>query len=275
LLVVFLQNFYPSQGEEIFRMTYWEGKAASASNLRLLDPPHGWRAHDDASDSEGRTTAPGSIRAIELALHSALNASNLLLVTGAGSSFCAHNVSGKTAPSMKCLWDAVEVAVTPPKFHQIIGLIPDATNLNKNIEKLLTLCKLYSVLFNDADATKIASFVVSAEKAIVDRVNFVDDTTELGSHRNLIRKFARRSVRKPRARIFTTNYDLCFEYAAREQQFVVVDGFSHSCHKPMTVHTSGTTLYAVRVIPTRRTISRTSFTCTSYMGLSTGDGKAR
>lgn len=28
--------------------------------------------------------------------------------------------------------------------------------------------------------------------------------------------------------MFTTNYDLCFEYAAREQQFVVVDDFSHS-----------------------------------------------
>src|SRR5205814_1733433 len=47
-------------------------------------------------------------------------------------------------------------------------------------------------------------------------------------HRNFVRKIARRGIRKPRARIFTTNYDLCFEEAARGQQFVIIDGFSHS-----------------------------------------------
>jgi hypothetical protein len=43
-----------------------------------------------------------------------------------------------------------------------------------------------------------------------------------------VQKVARRGIRKPRTKIFSTNYDLCFEQAAREQQFVVVDGFSHS-----------------------------------------------
>jgi hypothetical protein len=43
-----------------------------------------------------------------------------------------------------------------------------------------------------------------------------------------VRKIARRGIRKPRAKLFTTNYDLCFETAAQGQQFVVIDGFSHS-----------------------------------------------
>jgi hypothetical protein len=209
-------------------MAFWDGKPASAAHLRLFEPTQGWRAHDDVADGEGRTSAQGSCRSVELALHNALNASNLVLLTGAGSSYCAKNTSGNTAPSMTDLWNAVEVAATPARFNEIVALIPTAANLNKNIEKLLTLCKLYSALFSDANAEKVAKFVVTAEKAILARVNFVTETTELGSHRNLIRKIARRNVRKPRAKIFTTNYDLCFEYAAREQQFVVVDGFSHS-----------------------------------------------
>jgi hypothetical protein len=209
-------------------MGYWEGRSGSPSHLRLLEPSQGWRAHDDVVDAEGRTSAQGSNRSVEMALHHALNASNLILLTGAGSSYCAKNTGGKSAPSMATLWDAVETAATAPKFKEIIGLIPNAAKLNKNIEKLLTLCKLYSALFDDANAKKIAEFVVTAEKAIVARVNFVTEATELGSHRSFIRKIARRSVRKPRAKVFTTNYDLCFEFAAREQQFVVVDGFSHS-----------------------------------------------
>jgi hypothetical protein len=116
----------------------------------LFEPTQGWRAHDDVIDTEGRTSAQGSNRSVELALHNALNASNLLLLTGAGSSFCAKNADGRTAPSMTNLWEAVEAAVTPAKLAEIIGLIPNAANLKKNIEKLLTLCKLYATLFNDA-----------------------------------------------------------------------------------------------------------------------------
>jgi len=124
-------------------MAFWEGKAGSAAHLRLFEPVNGWQLYDDIKDPEGRTTAQGAVRAIELALHTALNASNLLLLTGAGSSFCARNrAAGTTAPTMTNLWDAVEAAVTPPKFQEIVGLIPNATGLNKNIEKLLTLCKL-------------------------------------------------------------------------------------------------------------------------------------
>ncbi|WP_159008525.1 SIR2 family protein [Bradyrhizobium sp. S69] len=209
-------------------MPFWDDKTASTALLRLFEPTQGWRAHDDVTDGEGRTTAQGACRSVELALHNALNASNLLVLTGAGSSYCAKTHNGQSAPSMAALWDAVEAAATTETFNEIVSLIPNAATLNKNIEKLLTLCKLYSTLFNDATAAKIAAFVDVAEKAILKRVDFVTASTELGSHRNLIRKIARRSVRKPRAKIFTTNYDLCFEAAAREQQFVVIDGFSHS-----------------------------------------------
>lgn len=209
-------------------MTYWSGKALSAANLRLFQPENGWTAYADIRDAEGKTTAFGSIRAVEIALNSALNASNLLVLTGAGTSFSASNRQGPNAPSMFDLWDAVAAGVGQPELDAVIGLIPAANNLNKNIEKLLTLCKLFGTLFNNADSERVSSFVKNAEKAIVNRADFIKETTNIETHRNFVRKIARRGVRKPRARIFTTNYDLCFEHAARGQQFVVIDGFSHS-----------------------------------------------
>lgn len=210
-------------------MAYWEDKSSSPSHLRFFDPISGWRAHDDVFDDQKRIIDHGSHLQIELALHTALNATNLILLTGAGSSFCAVNGKGeKSAPSMADLWDAVQTAVGRERFEKAIALIPNASNLAKNIEKLLTMCKLYSALFNDENSKTIEQFVGDAEKAIVSKVDFVIEKTDLASHRTLIRKLARRNVRKSRAKVFTTNYDLCFETAAQQLRFVTVDGFSHS-----------------------------------------------
>ncbi len=43
-----------------------------------------------------------------------------------------------------------------------------------------------------------------------------------------LRKVARRSSRQPRMKLFTTNYDRCFEKAATKARFTVIDGFSHT-----------------------------------------------
>jgi hypothetical protein len=210
-------------------MVFWNGRAADAANLRLFNPNLGWRKYEDKADADGRTAFFGANRDVELSLATALNASNLLLLTGAGASFCARNSQGAaSAPGMTDLWDAVEAKVTVSAMAQVIALIPTASGIGKNIEKLLTLCKLYVSLFADAKSIQVQAFIEAAEKAILERVDFVDATTDLSSHRSVVRKIARRGIRKPRTKIFTTNYDLCFEYAAQGQQFVVVDGFSHS-----------------------------------------------
>ena len=51
---------------------------------------------------------------------------------------------------------------------------------------------------------------------------------DLASHQEFLRRLARRSTTKPRLRVFTTNYDRCFEQAAADVGYVVVDGFSYS-----------------------------------------------
>ena len=210
-------------------MDYWNDRPPSETNIRLFGYQQGWRRYDDTIDIDGRVTFSGASRDIELALSTALNASNLLLLTGAGSSFSAENKNkGPSAPSMSDLWDAVENSVSSNTLKNIIDLIPNAVDIDQNIEKLLTLSKLYVSLFNDSNSKIVTKFIEDAEIAILNRVDFVDNNTNLDSHRTLVRKIARRGVRKPRTKIFTTNYDLCFEYAAQQQQFVVIDGFSRS-----------------------------------------------
>jgi hypothetical protein len=210
-------------------MSSWDGVAAAAANLRLYEPGVGWRRHNDERDGDGRVTFVGCNRAVDEALSIAVNAGNLLLLTGAGSSFCAKNPVGKLrAPSMLDLWDAVEAQATPKVMAEVVALIPNAAGIGKNIEKLLTFCKLFVTLFDDASSQKVGEIIKVAEKAILARTDFVDQSTDISSHRSLVRKVARRGNRKPRTKIFTTNYDLCFELAAQQQQFVVIDGFSHS-----------------------------------------------
>jgi hypothetical protein len=62
-------------------MSFWSDKSAAASNIRLFEPTNGWKAHDDQVNEQGHIVAQGSRYAVELALHNALNANNLVLLT--------------------------------------------------------------------------------------------------------------------------------------------------------------------------------------------------
>lgn len=214
-------------------MPYWEGRATSASNLRLYVREHGWRSADDeAQDEEGRQARTGAAREIGSILLNVLNATNVVVLTGTGSSFAAVNPIGRPAPAgMWDVWLAVRQAAGPEPFDAIVERF-GAARVNENIEKLLTLCKLYLELnaevAADDDYGAMAEFVGIAERAILDRVDFVDRETDLEAHGALIRKVGRRGVRKPRAKLFTTNYDLCFEEIARRARFTLIDGFSHN-----------------------------------------------
>lgn len=87
-------------------MSYWSMKPGAAGNIRLYVRGDGWRSHDDVKNDKGEVVERGSARAIEDLLTSALNASNLILLTGAGSSFCARNatISLKTVePQSRCV----------------------------------------------------------------------------------------------------------------------------------------------------------------------------
>lgn len=216
-------------------MSFWKNRKPAKESIRQFEPARTWRRYADEVDgTTGETKQRGSSKAIDSFLLNGLNATNLLLLTGAGSSFCVENGTAsklkvKTAPGLPDLWDAAKAAVGGANFDKVLGIIPNGKKIT-DIEKLLTQCKLFVALYGEADTNGkiIVEFITKAESAILARVDFVDAETDLISHQAILRKLVRRGVRKPRTKLFTTNYDLAFEYAARLQRFVVIDGFSHA-----------------------------------------------
>ena len=194
-------------------------------------PGEGWRSYSDKVGADQKVEAQGSRRLIESAFLNALNATNLIVLTGTGASFAARNGPAKLQPAgMKDIWDAVIAKVGQAKFDEVCAVFSTAT-IDENIERLLTLCKLYLELHENSEEdelTTVRTFVQEAERAILDRVDFIDRSTNLDAHSALIQKLGRRGIRKSRSKLFTTNYDLCFEEAARRHRFTAIDGFSHA-----------------------------------------------
>lgn len=212
-------------------MSYWKDKTAAAENLRLLMPGEGWKSYGDVMGVDKKVELTGSKLLIESVFLNTLNATNLVILTGTGSSFAAKNAASKPQPAgMAEVWTAVKAKVGEGTFKKICGNFPSAP-INDNIERLLTLCKLHLELnetSKDDNTKAIGQFVKDAEQAILSTVDFVDAESDLAAHAAIIQKIGRRGIRKPRARFFTTNYDLCYEEAARRHRFTIIDGFSHA-----------------------------------------------
>lgn len=224
-------------------MSFWhcaddKDRDAAVDNLRLLRSEGAWLAWNDRTDDDGKTLR-GAHKEVEERLLAGLNATNLLVLLGSGASFAARNASDKQAPGMGDLWNSVSTAVGEEIFENVVNLVAPGTKKQNDIEALLSLCKMTVELRDanpsgdeiDADsavAPILKQFVKNAEKAILDRVDFVDGSTDLTAHKEFLRRLARRSAEKPRVKIFTTNYDRCIEEAAVARNLVLIDGFSHS-----------------------------------------------
>ena len=61
---------------------------------------------------------------------------------------------------------------------------------------------------------------------ILDKCSGFLPTDKLEAHKTFLHRLSRRRVRDQRLKVFTTNYDLCFERAASELGGVAMDGFS-------------------------------------------------
>ncbi|NWO11235.1 hypothetical protein HLV40_12610 [Chromohalobacter salexigens] len=101
---------------------------------------------------------------------------------------------------------------------------------NPNIEQFLSQCDAY--LSFDRDE-KILEFTQAVKKVILHECSsFINKTgSDISSYQSLIQRLARRRVRDPRLKVFTTNYDMCFETAASNLGMVVVDGFSYARYR--------------------------------------------
>lgn len=152
---------------------------------------------------------------------------NLMVLAGLGSSMCITDAAKKSlAPTMVQLWDMAK-AETGDRFEEIkVRVKYKAPAEGDNLEVLLSHCQLVSTL--EPEDKPVSTFISDVEALIVRACRFVGDDVDLGYHKAFLRRVARRSTRKPRMKLFTTNYDVCFERAASDISFIAVDGFSHT-----------------------------------------------
>lgn len=165
-------------------------------------------------------------------LLSSLQMQHVVVLAGSGTSLGPIT----KGPSMWTLWDYCVNAnpgtgdaarvVSPAAAKVITEVGYDTAAEEENIEALLSRCEAYLQVKTSADVT---TFVAESKRVILEKCSqFIDpaDANQLAAHRTFLHRLSRRRVRDSRLKLFTTNYDLCFETAAGRQGLVVLDGFS-------------------------------------------------
>ncbi|MCA9090898.1 MAG: SIR2 family protein [Planctomycetaceae bacterium] len=185
------------------------------------------------SEDEDDST-PGCEEQLRQTLTEFLRSQNLIVLTGLGTSLCIKDEGGdQPAPTMWHLWNGIEQEVSTEKLEWVCERVgqpvedDDEGNetYKQDIELLLSKC-LLSQEFRPHK--NVAAFIRKAERVISELCDFVTDDLSLDVHEAFLRRIARRPTRHPRAKLFTTNYDLAFETAASRIHFIGVDGFSHT-----------------------------------------------
>lgn len=157
---------------------------------------------------------------LKMNLSLALNAENLIILTGLGTSLGIQGVNGRSAPTMGDLWAEIGRL---DEFSGIQDSVSPVLLQEKNIEHLLS--EVHARLDLDPDHQELAAFLKAAEEIILTSCSFVHTDSDLQTHQLFLRKIGRRSQRLQRTKLFTTNYDLAFETAAARSRFHLIDGF--------------------------------------------------
>lgn len=187
---------------------------------------------DSAATAKLLQEAKTNRAALKAFLLSSLQMQHVVVLAGSGTSMGAAN-----GPSMAMLWDfcvnsnpgrddgvAPTRSALAEKVMTAVGF--DAASDHENIEALLSRCEAHVQLNDDED---VSLFLDESKKQILNKCSKFIDTQkpdQLAAHRTFLHRLSRRRVRDSRLKLFTTNYDICFELAAGKQNLVAIDGFS-------------------------------------------------
>ena len=176
-------------------------------------------------------------------LNQILDAENIIVLAGSGTSLTFNTDVNHIAPSMTDLWDYCE-----NKNSNVFNKIKEYTNYNdfakkwtdesdqehisKDIELLLSRCDTFLSLQNLSNRrlNELKSFVKDATLEILNKTNFTGNILDAKSwehHTKLLRVLGKRQPKQKRLKLFTTNYDLAFETAASNTGMIVIDGFEY------------------------------------------------
>jgi len=199
-------------------------KEFSMKNIKFHSPNgiEWMEIETDSEEKEKKTACDQNKIFFNELLLSSMQMQNIVVLSGSGTSLDAGG------PSMFNLWESCtkEGGEYSDSANNIFSEVKyDGSDDKKvNIEELLSLCEAFLQI--NEDAKEVNDFVEHCKTKILESCNF--DTTEdlLDGHKTFIHRLSRRRVRDSRLKVFTTNYDTCFEKAASQQGVVVIDGFS-------------------------------------------------
>ncbi len=192
---------------------------------------------DDENVQAIKDQASEAANTIKEVLLTSLQMPNIIVLSGSGTSI-GNGIGG---PSMEDLWDVAmsDHSSETEEGRQLRELAQRVIKKvgysieehGENIEAFLSRCEAYLEIRHQK---YVADFVIECKKAILGRCsNFLYkqatdewDDDKLDGHKTFLHRLSRRRVRDPRLKVFTTNYDLCFERAAALLGLVVIDGFS-------------------------------------------------
>ena len=156
-------------------------------------------------------------------LKTALQMPNIMVLAGSGTSL--GKVKG---PSMSALWTScIEDPSRKTDADKIIAQIGYDLSMpsQKNIEEFLSYCEAYQQI---KKSPELDDFLTKSKEIILEKCKFDKPPSDLFAHMEFIKKLARRKSKDNRIKIFTTNYDTCFEEAAGKLGITVIDGFTFS-----------------------------------------------
>lgn len=196
---------------------YTQNTELSGDNWRIL-------AYDEDGDEEAKQKVEQENASLNDFLVGLIKSENLIVLAGMGASMYLNN-----APDMSGLWDAVKQGTDGEdkiEFSDILDKVKYTLSpSNNNIEELLSRCQISEEIESIAIIKK---FISLAEEVIAKKCKFVSPGDSLPVHEAFLRRIAGRSTYKSRTKLFTINYDLCFEIAAANIHFAKIDGFSLS-----------------------------------------------
>ncbi len=148
-------------------------------------------------------------------LRTSLQMQHLAILCGSGTSIESKG------PSMPDLWKA---ALHLPEIDAARHAVSYAATGDSDIEEFLSRCDAFLSL--NPSHSAVAEVRRGTIAMILDECRKAGDSGCLDAQRDLLKKVARRRARDSRVKLFTTNYDLCFENAAAAIGLIPVDGFS-------------------------------------------------
>jgi len=177
-----------------------------------------WRelVAENAADEDQPKVAKNAKGELKNVLLASLQMQHLVVLAGSG---CSQSAGG---PSMQDLWNGA-VGEEPTAGAKAAAGKVNHDLTDQNIEALLSRVEAFLVVNQDKDVSK---FRDSSKQVILDRCSAFLNNDKLVAHKTFLHRLSRRRVRDQRLRVFTTNYDLCFERAAAELGGVALDGFS-------------------------------------------------